>query len=429
MSDQIRDEEVAVPGFTPEVRGQVLNLLSSPRRAEAMRRNQARHPEVSGVTLTEIRQTLDNYVEWEAIWKAMEAQGTVDPEEPPPAGDPRNEALIAEAIHQFQQRCFIDAEEWDGRAGEHTLDSLGLTRHRLPDSVDIANPRAQEILNDLDEDIRKATQGEFSAAKWFDHMISPSFLGRTVKNGIHMLLARKLRHAEKYLLSLPAYQGLPPAALGRALGIREEHKGARPTKTQGKSMHLFGLALDVNYTGNPWVSGARDVSIVANEEFIAAVQRASWLIAGEALNFTPKYLSGLAPEPTPQIYQLIFIKSQNLCQYLGFVLDPEGLWQTLARPDRPPGVVTPSESREQAVHRWQKIISQDLENLQREDSSFAGRDPAKGFLDLHADLVTALREHARLAWGAVDIGPRESGDMMHFDDRREGVGKLIRNHQ
>jgi hypothetical protein len=28
----------------------------------------------------------------------------------------------------------------------------------------------------------------------------------------------------------------------------------------------------------------------------------------------------------------------------------------------------------------------------------------------------------------VDFGARESGDMMHFDDRREGVGLLIHNY-
>jgi hypothetical protein len=423
MPNPPRDDAVCVPEFSPQVRGQILNLLTPQQRAEAIQWNQARYPDASGLELREIQTALDNYVDWGAIQKAMEAQSKDYPKELFPAA-----GLVVEAIHQFQQRCFIEPRESDGKAGERTLDSLGLTHHQLPDSVDKPNARAQKILNDLDNDIQKQTQKEFSAANWFDNMVSPSFLGRTVKNGIHVVLARKLRRAERYFLSLPAYQGLPPVALGSALGIREEFKGARPTTSTGKSMHLFGLALDINYTGNPWVAGARDVSSDANEEFIATMRRASLLISGKADGFDAPYLSALSQKPTTQIYQIISSKNQDFRRYFELAVDKEKLGQLLARPDIPSGAIETGESLAHAADRWQKVISQDLENLRRKGSSFQARDPAKGFFDLHEDLVTALRDHAGLAWGAVDFGARESGDMMHFDDRREGVGLLIHNY-
>lgn len=49
-----------------------------------------------------------------------------------------------------------------------------------------------------------------------------------------------------------------------------------------------------------------------------------------------------------------------------------------------------------------------------------------GFMNLPRDLVLALREYACLAWGAVDFGPRQSGDVMHFDCRVDGIGRAIR---
>lgn len=43
------------------------------------------------------------------------------------------------------------------------------------------------------------------------------------------------------------------------------------------------------------------------------------------------------------------------------------------------------------------------------------RNPARGFLDLHKELVVALVEVGELRWGACDFGPQQSGDIQHFD--------------
>ena len=65
-----------------------------------------------------------------------------------------------------------------------------------------------------------------------------------------MLLVRKLRQAERYLLTLPRFHGMTPVALAAALGVTERHGGMRAAQTD--SMHTFGLAVDIDYTANPW---------------------------------------------------------------------------------------------------------------------------------------------------------------------------------
>jgi hypothetical protein len=61
----------------------------------------------------------------------------------------------------------------------------------------------------------------------------------------------------------------------------------------------------------------------------------------------------------------------------------------------------------------------------KNSTTFDNRDPLNGFLNLHADLVYALRQKALLAWGAIDFGSIASGDVMHFDIRTLGVGRVI----
>jgi hypothetical protein len=61
----------------------------------------------------------------------------------------------------------------------------------------------------------------------------------------------------------------------------------------------------------------------------------------------------------------------------------------------------------------------------KNSQTFGRRDPLKGFLNLHPDLVCALRQVIGLAWGAIDFGPYASGDIMHFDCRTLGFGKTL----
>ncbi len=91
--------------------------------------------------------------------------------------------------------------------------------------------------------------------------------------------------------------------------------------------------------------------------------------------------------------------------------DTREVYRTLKR--RSDEFVAYLKTRPDELEYWKKSLT------------FYYGTPLNGFLNLHADLVYSLRQIAGLAWGAVDFGPRASGDIMHFDLRTIGVGKLL----
>src|SRR5262249_27555932 len=92
-------------------------------------------------------------------------------------------------------------------------------------------------------------------------------------------------------------------------------------------------------------------------------------------------------------------------------------------------VVKAGETLDKAAARWKGIIAADLRALSGHDfaSSSGHTPPSDGFLPLPKELVVALRDNACLAWGAIDFGPSSegSGDIMHFDTRVTGIGRLV----
>ncbi len=247
---------------------------------------------------------------------------------------------------------------------------------------------------------------------------------------------------------------MTPVQLGAALGIVEDHKGARPSAASA-SMHTFGLATDINYTGNPWIAGqhvdrradgsvtpAGQVTLQANANFTEAANRAALFVSGTRVNFTATFLNSLHQRPTGDIFDQLAQLNDDFRAYLALHNDTTGIEAKLRRHQQSgtPNVFESNETLSAAIARWQGLINGDLQRLRLDStpalsgrgktenvsqSNFAGRDPSAGFLRLHRDLVIALREVAGLAWGAVDFGTRESGDMMHFDARRSGVGATL----
>src|SRR6185295_2555386 len=130
------------------------------------------------------------------------------------------DALCVEAAHQFQAKVYFHTDDQTGAVGQSTLDSLGIVKHKLRPGI--GNVFGSAVVNGLSNKISDLTSKEFNAKNWFDFIVAPSFLGHRINRqsqGIHVLLVRKLREAENHLLSLPAYSGMTPVALGRALGL------------------------------------------------------------------------------------------------------------------------------------------------------------------------------------------------------------------
>jgi hypothetical protein len=429
------DAAAAVPHFDPAERAAVGEpLLSAQESAKAITWNTSTHPAVSGVTLDEIRGALHSYVDAAAVQAAIGRRNQQDPGSAPDASSPATDAVLVECVHQFQRKCYCDNREHDGLAGQSTLDSLGLIKRAgsgFHGGVR-SNATAQQRLNKCDAQIQAVT-GEFSAANWYDGIIDPSVFGWRTKSGagLHVLLVRKLRRAEQYLLTLPAFSGKTPAALGRSLGLTERHGGARSGKSA--STHTFGLAIDIAYTANPWVRQPATWQ---------AWQHAALLVSGLSLGHksAPAYLSSLGSDParsTGQVWDELQQHSQEFSTYFRLAADANALRGALQAGQRrgTAGLLGDGESVDQAVTRWQTQIREDRNAIVRcpsgqDDSNgdFCHHDPPEqGFLTLPRDLVIALRERACLAWGAVDFGSGAtgSGDVMHFDARIDGAGRVL----
>ncbi len=307
----------------------------------------------------------------------------------------RVDSVFTEAVHQFQIGHFIDSREHDGILGRSTLETLGIYSHGLKAKLNSSRFYGKSQLNrkDIAPNIPILTNNEYTSSNWYDHIIKPAFLGIKISDGIHVILYQKLKEAEKWLRSQPQFSGLSPAKLGIALGFNSStrYSGARLSSAK-QAMHGFGLALDINVAGNPWIGAGwikHDPKLLMERyRMLDALKKAS------GLNLPGK----------------------TVFEYLNHIAQSEGT-------DTHRAYATLKARHDEFV----ALLKNDSNELSywKRSQTFGKRNPLNGFLNLHPDLVYALRQISGLAWGAIDFGPRASGDIMHFDLRMEGIGKYL----
>lgn len=366
-------EAIPAVGFTPANRAALGVFLG---RA-ALRRAVAANSRVLGqsaVTAAELRKALARYVDFQSIADAVRRPISSD-------------EVLAEAVHQFQLKCYVESGERDGIAGERVMDDVAVRLNRSYPRRQRRNnqPRARAVLGAASAGVAANAYGATSTT-WWDHMMNPSFLGFPTMGyrGIHRELVLSLRRAERSLLGQAAFRGRTPVEIARLVGLNERHRGHRPNNTN-RSMHVFGCAIDVSYFGNPWIRGSTFTQILGTALGRTRSQVVPWSKAGIGHTLHSLGTAGLT---TAQIYAELVRWNEALVTHL--------------------------RGNPRAVAQ-----------LRGEPVFVSGRNPLKGFIDLHQDLVVALRDHACLAWGAVDFGPNASGDIMHFDTRTFGPGRAI----
>ncbi len=411
-----RDASVAIPEWSAAERARLEPpLLSAARQAKAAVANARLHPARSGLAPDDLRLALRAYVDFDALTRVLGAAAR--------GGGGAWDAVLIEAIHVFQRKCFLAPAQADGVAGKSTLDSLGLIHHRLKAAPNPYNPHVHGVVTSRARQIADATGGAFSAARWFDDFVNPSFLGHRFKVAVHPMLVRQLRVAERHLLAQPKYAGLTPVALGRALGFvadSEEHAGGRPDPSIKNSFHAYGLAIDVRHMLNPWIAG-NPTHVNGNPRFIAVMERATRLIGGQARRIDPAFLDTLGRKSTREAWSELRELSDTLRKYLALAADSVGLRRRIE--GAATGLVKAGEDAAAATTRWRAQIAQDVRALDHA-GNFPYKDGRDGFLELPLDLVVALRDAGGLAWGAIDLGPGQSGDVMHFDMRRTPLGQV-----
>ena len=350
----------------------------------------------SGLSLAAIQSVLAKTIDFNAIQQLFISHNQLSPGNMYPLnqGSPDVDSVFTEAIHQFQIANYLDPNDQDGIIGQSTLETLGFVNHGLKSKLNSSGFYGQKILNENKTAISTVTNNEFNAANWFQFILKPSWLGVKINDGIHVLLLRKLKEAETWLLSQPQYKGMTPSALGSALGFTADTRYSGARLSSGKqAMHGFGLALDINVSGNPWIGAGwvKNDKVLLQERYrmIKALRNAA------ADNSLPgstvfAYLDSIASssgEDTSKAYAILKQRNDQFITYL--------------------------KTNASELSYWKK------------SQTFDNRNPLNGFLNLHSDLVYALRQIAGLAWGAIDFGPNASGDIMHFDMRTIGVGKLL----
>jgi len=257
----------------------------------------------------------------------------------------------------------------------------------------------------LADDIR-ATAG-MSVEAWFaKHVPNATFLGLPIRpsrgssvGGVHQELADKLATAETSLRGEPDLAGLKGIDLADALGV-VGIGGLRPplVATGGKrpSLHSYGLAIDINATGNPFVG-------LNSTKVPKMIERATLLVRHEAFRITADPGEG----DIETQWQLIDAASDDVQLYLNAdepTLEFLVAELAAARPDL--------SATQRSLSFWKARQKDDRALKGKGD--LKGRDPRKrGIMDLDARLVLALSE-AGLTWGGMFKAEK---DLMHFDDR------------
>ena len=256
---------------------------------------------------------------------------------------------------------------------------------------------------DVEEVLEAAGQ---TTAGWFGDIQKGTFLGIPLR--VHRTLAERLTRAQTALVGdrevNPA--GLDAAALGKRLKMYASTSGLRkPALAVGGtslSLHTFGLAVDLNYRGNPFIGNASELAP-------AVVRRATSLVNGTAIDVLTR-LGG--PKAA---YATLKTASDALKTYFSY-----------RHPTRLPKLTeklagrTPGKGEPVDVPSWLERIKKDHAAL-RAGGDFANhKPPEEGFLDLDKAVVLALTG-AGLKWGGTY--PRAK-DIMHFDLRRAEGAKV-----
>lgn len=275
------------------------------------------------------------------------------------------------------------------------------------------------------------------ASKWWDDFTSIKLLGKTAAH-IHTSFARQLKNAElkivanvtataeykKWVTDNAVAKPDDPASVGKFLGITG-YATIRGTEEESSyaSMHLFGLAIDFNYTQNPWISDDsgsktykdKDKKIPTSKtaKLQACLDRAGGLI-GKTLTYNHVNADDFKYNMS-DTYDNFSTIDKGVEQYFGLGKDDKDA-DLKALLDTTTDPFWKGKTTEEA----RKLIEADLKEMSALWSRKGQEEMIRtnGIMDLHKGVVTGMGD-VGLDWGG------KYGDMMHFDMRNVGLGKKI----
>ena len=272
----------------------------------------------------------------------------------------------------------------------------------LKDRVETTNRALKR--KDVEQIIDAAGQG--TVASWFGDIKKGTFLGIEVR--VHKALGDRLTRAETALVNDSKINPDKKSAkdLGVALKMYASTSDLRqPAKAVGGgslSMHTFGLAVDLNYKGNPFIGNA-------GAEAPDAIRRATSLVLGTATNVTTSLGDAKAS------FAALKAASDALKTYFSYRDRANLAALTSAVKGH-----TAAKGEPKDVAGWQKQIEADYTELNGKGDFDNHKPPEEGFIDLDESVVLALTG-AGLTWGGTYPGAK---DIMHFDLRQAEGAKI-----
>jgi hypothetical protein len=283
---------------------------------------------------------------------------------------------------------------------------------------------------------------------WYSDIVEGSFLGIPLK--VHKELAERLDRAQSALVGDATINPTEQSAadLGKTLKMYASKSDMRAPKaaTGGTklSLHTFGLAVDLNYAGNPMVGNkkpakpGKDHTPEDDKRYATAmaartprlVERAMWLMKSKAFDIEAENAVSRGKNDVGAAWDAHREASDALVAYLRLAADVE----STAFADRvkacgePTGVKWDQPTTGawwNDVAWWKKRVTDDkglADTYDFSEDAHHGKAVKTGYMDLAKEVVVAL-VGAGLYWG----GQYGEGakDIMHFDWRSGGDAAKI----
>jgi D-alanyl-D-alanine carboxypeptidase len=265
---------------------------------------------------------------------------------------------------------------------------------------------AQRALKRKDVEEVLARAGPYTVAQWFGDIQKGTFLGLSLR--VHRALADRLTRAEASLVADATVNpsSLNAKDLGRSLGMYGSTSDLRPPAAAvggtRLSLHTFGLAVDLNYTGNPFMGLAGNLAP-------DVVRRATSLVNGAAIDVMAR------TDDPKAAYGALRTASEALKTYLSY-RDPANRAALDAKVTAHAAV----KGEPTDATTWIEQIEKDHVALGASGDFTGHKPPEEGFIDLNEAVVLALTG-AGLTWGGTYPGAK---DIMHFD-LRQGEGAKV----
>jgi len=351
------------------------------------------------------------YLAWQKVRNAATADGIVTPSDAASLG--------VDMIHGQSIPVTHSLEDYA---------SHGLDHPRVPTD--------DEVVQQLDRR-QRTTYGNYAGYR--ATLVNGTVFGHSV-SGVTRSFLRKLQKAE--------------TDAAKAIGGSSPDFGVVSISgyRAGDGMHNWGLAVDINYDGLPYIMHERGEETL-DRELKPVYERISRLILHRASGVPHDITQGArSATRTSNFYDQLLQESNAMILYFRCMQDPKELaaviqrasaafdWNPISGSSAAPTVdslqtqmmadyVTLAGRSGPAIAGKSYPVPRTINRSTRgrADRPFETRNPAQrapelGYMSIRKELVMALSNQG-LRWGAIDFGA-ESGDVMHFDDQ-PGEGAQI----